>query len=152
MKKLGCGKRVVNLKFAKSRDYRNVLKIIEKTAKCPFCKENFKYHKKPIEKKEKGWFITKNSWPYKNTEHHFLIISEKHKENFEDLSSVDFKSISRLVNWAIKKYKIKGGGLTLRFGQTAFTGSTVPHLHFHLISPKINKKTQGTKTVYFPIG
>jgi len=127
------------------------LKTIEKTKKCPFCKENFKYHKKSILKKEKGWFITKSTWPYKNTQYHFLIIPEKHKENFSQLSFFDFKIVSKLINWAIKKYKIKGGGFLLRFGESIYTGSTVCHLHFHLIVPQINKKNKTAKTVYFPI-
>lgn len=145
-------KKVVDLTFAKSGEYEEVLKIIEKTRKCPFCKENFKYHKKPIIKREKGWFVTKSSWPYKNTKYHFLIVSEKHKENFNNLSVIDFKAVSKLVNFIIKKYKIRGGALALRFGKTTYTGSTVPHLHFHLISPKINNKTKRAKTVYFSIG
>ena len=144
-------KKVVNPKFAKSKDYGRVLKTIEQTAKCPFCKGNFKYHKEPILKKEGNWFITKHSWPYKNTEHHFLIISEEHKEEFNELNSSDFEIVSKLVNWIIKKYKIKGGGLLLRFGDPIYTGATVCHLHFHLIVPKIDKKKKEAKTVYFPI-
>lgn len=145
-------RRVVDLRHAKSKEYREVLKNIQEIGKCPFCKENFRYHKKPILKKEKRWFITKSSWPYKNTQYHFLIISEKHKENFEELNLSDFEAVFRLTNWAIKKYKIKGGGLTLRFGRTIYTGSTVCHLHFHFIVPKIDKKTKKIKTIYFPIG
>ena len=145
-------KKVVNPKFAKSKDYQKVLKTIEETAKCPFCKSNFKYHKKLILKKEKSWFVTENTWPYKNTKHHFLIISEEHKEEFNELSPADFEIVFKLANWLIKKYKIKGGGFLLRFGELIYTGATVCHLHFHLIVPKIDKKNKKTKVVYFPIG
>ena len=145
-------RKFVNLSSAKSRQYKKVLETIEKTEKCPFCKENFKYHKKPILKREKNWFITENTWPYKNAKYHFLIIGEKHKEDFSELSSLDFKEISTLIKWATIEYKIKGAGLALRFGKPAQTGSSVSHLHFHLILPKINSKTKKTKTVYFPIG
>ncbi len=152
VKKINYGKKVVDLTFAKSEDYKNVLKEIKRTAKCPFCKENFKYHRKPILKSEKGWFLTESSWPYKNTLYHFVIISQKHKENFSQLNSSDFKSVSKLVNWTVKRYRIKGGGLALRFGKTNYSGSTVCHLHFHLIVPQIDKKTKKSKTVYFPLG
>lgn len=145
-------KKVVNSNNTKLKEYKGVLKAIEKIKKCPFCKANFKYHKKPILKREKGWFITESTWPYKNNKYHFLIISDKHKEDFGQLSSFDFRAVSILVNWAIKKYKIKGGGLLLRFGESIYTGSTVCHLHFHLIVPQINKKNKTAKTVYFPIG
>ena len=56
----------VNLKNARRGEYSKVIEEIQKTGKCPFCKENFKYHKKPILKKTNGWILTENSWPYKN--------------------------------------------------------------------------------------
>lgn len=145
-------KKVVDLRFAKSGDYRKTLQAIQEKGKCPFCPENFLYHKNPILKKNGDWLITLSSWPYKNSEFHFLIIGLKHKEKFSSLKISDFGSIMKLIAWAEKKYNIKGGGLILRFGDTAYTGSTVCHLHFHLIVPKINKKTKQADAVWFPIG
>lgn len=144
-------KKVVDKRYAKSEEYKNALEAIEKAAKCPFCKDNFRYHKKKILKKEKTWFITESSWPYENSKFHFLVISEKHKENFRDLEVSDFKIVANLTNWAIKKYKIKGGALSLRFGDTNYTGASVYHLHFHFIVPKLDKNKKA-KTVNFPIG
>ncbi|MFA6300867.1 MAG: HIT domain-containing protein [Candidatus Paceibacterota bacterium] len=145
-------KKVVNKTFAKGKgEYEKVISTIEKRGKCPFCPDNFKYHKEPILKKENGWLLTKNSWPYKNTKYHFVIIGEKHKENFNELTNGDFKSVKILVNWALKKFNVKGGALSVRFGDTDHTGATVCHLHFHLISPKLNKQKKA-QTVYFPIG
>ncbi|MCK5476044.1 MAG: HIT domain-containing protein [Candidatus Pacebacteria bacterium] len=144
-------KKVVDTRYAKSKDYKNTLETIEKINECPFCKENFKYHKKKILKTYKNWFITKNSWPYENAKFHFLIISEEHKEEFCDLKTSDFEIVYCLANWTIKKYKIKGGALTLRFGKTQYTGATVCHLHFHLIVPELGKNKMA-KVINFPIG
>ncbi len=144
--------KVVNKTFATGKgEYEKVITSIEEAGKCPFCPDNFKYHKKPILKIEKGWMLTENSWPYKNTKYHFVIIGKKHKENFNEISNNDFLSVKKLTSWALKKFKIKGGALTIRFGDTDHTGATVCHLHFHLISPKLNKNKKA-KTVYFPIG
>lgn len=145
-------KKFVNLKNAKSKEYKKVIAEISTTGKCPFCPENFKYHKKPIYKRKNNWFLTNNSWPYKNTENHLIILGDVHKENFAELTKKDFESVTFLVNWAIEKWKIKGGALTIRFGDTDYTGATVSHLHFHIISPKIDKKTKHAKVVNFPIG
>jgi len=138
--------------FAKNENYRQTLETIIKTDKCPFCPDNFKYHKKPILKEHQGWLATENSWPYNNTKHHFIFIAKEHKENFSDLTDADFQAIRFLINWIIDKYKIKGGGLTLRFGEQTFTGATVSHLHFHLIVPQLNNETKLAKTINFPIG
>ena len=145
-------KPVVDKRFAKGKPgYEKVISKIENLGKCPFCPDNFKYHKKPLLKNYKGWFLTENSWPYKNAEKHFLGISEIHKEKFSELTLNDFESIKYLVNWASTKFKIKGGAIALRFGETNYTGATVCHIHFHLIIPKLN--AQGlSKAVNFPIG
>jgi ATP adenylyltransferase len=143
-------KKLVDKRFAKGRMYKKVINEIASQKVCPFCPETFKWHTKPILKRLDGWLITENFNPYKNTKFHFLIIGEKHKEEISDLSVTDWKSISSLMSWAIIKYNIKGGGITLRFGNSLYTGATVKHLHFHLISPEIHGGK--AKPVYFPIG
>jgi ATP adenylyltransferase len=152
MKKINPSKKglLVDKRFAKGKMYKKVIQEIANENVCPFCPETFKWHTKPILKYDSDWFITENFNPYKDTAFHFLIISKKHNENFSDLSSSDWKSVALLCNWVIKKYKIKGGGLTMRFGNTLYTGATIKHIHFHLISPKIAKGK--AKPVYFPIG
>ena len=145
-------KKFVNLNNARKGEYKKVIAKIASTGKCPFCKENFKYHKKPILKQKDDWLLTEASWPYKNTRCHLMILGEKHRENLPELKKEDFGAISYLAKWAIKKYKIRGGALAARFGDTDFTGASVAHLHFHLISPERNQKTKKTKTVNFPIG
>jgi diadenosine tetraphosphate (Ap4A) HIT family hydrolase len=145
-------KKVVNKRFAIGKgEYEKVISDIEKKGKCPFCPDNFKYHKNPILKKVGDWFVTKNSWPYKNTKYHFLIINKNHKELFSELTKKDFESIRLLTDWLIKKYKIKGGAFALRFGDTDYTGATVCHIHAHILCPKIGKNKK-SKTVYFPVG
>ena len=142
----------IDKRFAKTEEYRQTLKVIIKTDKCPFCPDNFKSHKKPILKEFQGWLATENSWPYQDTEYHFIFIPKEHKENFSDLSDADFQAVRFLVNWVIDQYKIKGGGLTLRFGEQNLTGATVRHLHFQLIVPQLNTETKLAKTINFPIG
>jgi len=142
----------IDARFAKTKDYKKTLGKIIKTQKCPFCPDNFKYHKKPILKEFQGWLATENSWPYKDAQHHFIFIAKEHKENFSDLTDSDFQAVKFLVNWIIEQYKIKGGGLTLRFGDQSHTGATVKHLHFHLLVPQINTKTKIAKTLHFPVG
>lgn len=142
----------IDIRFAKTSDYRRTLEKIIDTNKCPFCPDNFKYHKKPILKKLNGWVVTENSWPYKNTKYHFIFIPERHLENFSDITIKDFATIKELVDWIIKKYKIKGGGVTMRFGEQKYTGATVHHLHLHLIVPELDLAKGSAKPVYFPIG
>ena len=137
---------MVDPKYAKSGEYRKVIETIKKQGKCPFCPDNFKYHKHPILKRHGRWFLTKISWPYKNNKFHFIIIGDKHRENISELTAIDMKNILFLVKWAVAEFKIKGGAMAMRFGETSYTGATVCHLHAHLIVPLKGK------TVNFPIG
>jgi diadenosine tetraphosphate (Ap4A) HIT family hydrolase len=141
----------VNITYAKSDDYKNTIQDIVDKGVCPFCKENFKWHRKPIISHSGNWFITESTWPYKNSKYHFLVICEDHKIDITDLSTEDLNNVLNLVKSTVRLHKIKGGGLTLRFGSTIFTGATVQHLHFHLIVPDVTED-KPVNPVYFPIG
>ena len=138
--------RVVSPEFAKDEEYKGVLNTILMEGKCPFCPENFKYHKHPILFRIGEWQITRISWPYKNTRDHFLLLGDTHKEDLLALTDNDFASVRQLAAWAITEFDLPGGALTHRFGDSLYTGATVRHLHFHLVVPKLGK------TVNFPIG
>lgn len=144
-------KRFVQKEFAKSRGYRRVLGRIEKIGHCPFCPENFRYHKKPILRRIGEWLATENSWPYAGARVHCLLIPVRHCERFEELSLKDFSAIRRLTGWLIRKYGIAGGGFAIRFGDPRYTGATVRHLHVQLIQPQANRRGR-VQTVKFPIG
>ena len=139
-------KKVVDPRFAKDEEYRQTLLKIEAEGKCPFCPDNFKYHKEPILLERDRWMITRASWPYNNHQHHFLIIGREHKEHISQLNISDWVAVNELANWAVEEFELKGGALALRFGNSEYTGATVTHLHFHFIVPQLGK------VVNFPIG
>lgn len=136
----------VDPRYAKTGEYLKDLQEIQKAEKCPFCPGNMGWHKNPILQKIEGWRVTENMRPYPCSKNHFLIIGPEHKENFYELSSADFLAVQKLVSWISDKFKIFGFGVTLRSGDTTYTGATVKHLHFHLIVP------EKRKVVNFPIG
>lgn len=143
-------KKIVDERYAKTSRYKKILGEIKGAKVCPFCPGTFKWHTKPILKTEGGWLITESFQPYPNTAHHFLIIGKRHKEQLPELTPRDWSEISRLQKWVVKKYHLRGGGLAMRFGDTAYTGATVSHLHMHLIVPKL--KRGRAIPVYFPFG
>lgn len=140
----------VDPRNARSKKYKGVINEILNEGVCPFCPETFKWHTKPILKYEGQWLITENFNPYKNSQFHFIMVGKKHKEKLSEITPADWKSIFTLIDWALKKFKIKGGGITIRFGDTLYTGATVKHLHAHLIVPIV--KNGKPQPVYFPIG
>lgn len=116
--------------------YKKILEQIQKDNVCPFCTEYLKqYHKNPILKETDSWILTTNMYPYENAKHHFLLVLKNHKTDTKDLSSQEWQNLHEQVTWIIDSYKIPGGTLIMRSGNTAHTGATVTHLHAQFISP-----------------
>lgn len=106
---------------------------------CPFCEENLlKYHKKEILQNGTHWLVTWNQWPYANTKMHFLFILKKHGEVLADLSPDAGRELVEMSQWLEREFKIEGGGIVLRFGDTEFSGGTIPHIHAQLLVPDID--------------
>ncbi len=113
---------------------------------CIFCKEGLKkIHKLPILKKNNSFFITNNAFPYDGTVKHILIIPKRHVSDVTELSKEEWNDLKHMVNWVIKKEKIKGGSLFLRFGDNKYNGGTLEHLHFQIIVGNSND-TEKEKT------
>lgn len=143
-------KTYVDPRNAHTNKYSGVMAEIVEQRICPFCPESFHWHTKPILRDDGLWIITENMQPYEHAQYHFLIIGKSHKENFAELTGEDFASIAGLVNWANEEYHIEGGGITMRFGDTLYTGATVKHLHAHLIVPIVEDGKP--LPVWFPVG
>jgi diadenosine tetraphosphate (Ap4A) HIT family hydrolase len=113
---------------------------IERQGHCPFCRENLaKYHKNPILRQGEYWLLTENQWPYKKVKHQLLAI---HKTHIEHISELDPKAGAELIEMFADEAKtrgIKGGGIAIRFGSSedGDYGSTVTHIHAHLIEPDL---------------
>lgn len=105
----------------------------------PFARENLKkYHNGPILYENFSWFVIQNQWSYKRTKHHFVIILQKYKEKFEDLSEIELIDLQGIIKRLKQQYGIKGGGLVMRTGDTLYTGATVTHLHCHYVVPDVD--------------
>jgi len=142
----------VNSTYAKNGVYAETIKSIQGRKVCPFCPEVFpgQWHTNPILRRSGNWLITRNMFPYTNTQEHLLIVGNRHIEELAQLGKGDFADILKLAKWATMKLGLPGGLLAMRFGDSAYTGATVKHIHAHLVVPK---QIEGsTQVVNFPIG
>ncbi len=116
--------------------YKKVIEQIQNDKVCPFCPDQLeKYHKNPIIKKSEYWTLTTNMYPYKNAKFHFLLILKSHKNNTRELSKEEWAELHTHTNWLVDEYKLYGGTLMMRCGDTSHTGASVTHLHAHFVSP-----------------
>lgn len=145
------GDNLVNPAFADDRGYHSTLADIIAAGICPFCPKTFLWHPWPILHRLNDWFITRSGWPYANAEHHFLIIGNRHITATTDLTARDYSQIHEIVSWACNKFNLSGYGLLSRSGDMHRTGSSVQHLHFHLIQPKLGSHEKALP-VWFALG
>lgn len=141
----------VNVKNTRSKQYAAVLRKIEKEKICPFCEEYFlRHHTRPVLKKGKHWILTENFTPYPGTTSHLLIVSKKHVTHFKDLAPAAFPELFSILKPELKKRGIQGGGLFMRFGDTDYNFSSVPHLHAQLVVGI--KRGKNTELLLAPLG
>jgi len=141
----------VNLDNARLDEQRQVMEEIERNEECPFCPEYLdKYHKQEILRKGAHWILTRNQWPYKNTDIHLLAIAAYHAEKLSDLKPGSFDELQDHLVWAENEFQVSAGGIAMRFGDTSHNGATVNHLHAHFIVPSTDKPDN--EKVRFKIG
>lgn len=123
-------------KEARTEEQKKLMSQIEADGVCPFCEAHFrKYHPKPIIKETDSWFFTENMSPYVGTTHHYIFVYKPAHIRFPFEISVEARvELFDLIDWAVKEYDIPGGGFFMRFGEGGYNGSSVEHLHGHLIS------------------
>lgn len=144
-------KKLINVGSARTDHQRQVMEEIKEQDICPFCEENLrKFHKREILKKGKHWVLTPNQWPYDFTKLHLIAIARKHVEHLNDLPPDAFAELFELFQWAEQKYKLDHGAVAMRFGNVEGTGSTVLHLHAHLIVSDYDQPDY--ETVRFRVG
>ncbi len=124
------------LNFENTRDEVQVanMKKIEAEGFCPFCPEHMeKYHTQPILRRGTYWYVTPNMYPYKHSVHHLLFITNRHISNSLDLTALEWAELQEHIAWVMKEQNLSHGTLLMRSGDMTKTGSSVLHLHAHLV-------------------
>lgn len=135
---------LINLNNARTEAQKKVMEQIDKEGHCPFCIENLeKYHKNPILKTGKFWLLTENQWPYEKIKHQLLAIYRTHIEHLEEMDPESGSELLDMFALESKKRNIEGGGVAIRFGKSEHGnfGSSVLHIHAHLIEPDLEALT-----------
>lgn len=142
----------LNMNHARTPEQIALMQKIIDDGVCPFCAEHFrKYHPKPVLKETDHWFFTENMSPYTGTKYHFILVYKPaHVTKPSEIVPEAMLDLFSLVNWAIDEYKIPGGSFFMRFGDTRYTGSSVEHLHAHLLQG--DKDTPGHEPVRVKLG
>ena len=127
--------KLLNFDHVRTPEQRALMEKIRADGVCPFCKEHLKeYHPRPIIRETDFWFLTTNMNPYEGTKYHFLFIYKLSHVRFpHDIAREARIDLFDLVDSVIHEHQIPGASFFMRFGDTRYNGSSVEHLHAHLI-------------------
>ena len=124
---------------ARSRKYHAHMKKTVGEGICPFCDKNAK--EKTCIKDGKFWWIKPNDFPYRRHAHHLIMVLKgKHSSKENDISNIcpeSWTEFGKIIQWAVQKYSILGGGIVLRFGLRKYNASTLTHVHAHIQAPDL---------------
>ncbi|MFZ1626927.1 MAG: hypothetical protein WAT81_03950 [Candidatus Moraniibacteriota bacterium] len=129
-------KAFVNLENGRTAEQIKLMQRIKEDGVCPFCIEHLrKYHPKPILRETDWWVVTENMSPYEGARVHYIFVYKPgHITLPSELSSEALIDLFTLFNWATETNRVIGGAFLMRFGDTAYNGASVDHLHAHLVA------------------
>lgn len=140
---------MLNLKNVRTPEQKLKMLELKKKNICLFCEKLAgKNHGYPVEYRGKFWSVVKNDFPYEGTKVHYLLLSNKHIDSLSEITPEAGKDLIFILKKISKKHSLPGGSFFLRFGDINYTGSSLGHLHAHVISgSKQSKKTRPITTV-----
>lgn len=102
--------------------------------KCPFCPP-LDPEKNKVIRLGGWWQIWQNPFPYTGHQKHFVLTTIAHITDISQLTPNAWAEWGQFNQWAIKTFGLPGGGLVMRFGDNAFNGGTLTHIHSHIQVP-----------------
>ncbi len=146
-------KKLVDNRNYRSKQQKEKMDKAFKLNICPFCTEGLeKIHGLPIEKETNDFFVTKNAFPYEGTKVHYLIITKKHIDTIEKITPNMWSQIGEMFAWIRSSGEVESGGFFLRFGEMKKTGSSVSHVHFHVISGSKSMQDENCESLKVKFG
>jgi ATP adenylyltransferase len=136
-----------NLEAGRSKKQVENMQELEAEGKCFMCYETLKgYENNRIEFETDHWVITENSYPYKNTTLHMILIAKRHVRALSDLTKAERADLTEAAVQVEQRWKLDSYALCMRNGDMRYNGASVDHLHAHIIvgerDPKLFEKVR----------
>jgi diadenosine tetraphosphate (Ap4A) HIT family hydrolase len=126
-----------NLEAARTQQQYDQMVDLEARGVCFFCPEHFDAeHKYPIAKRWQSWLLSRNDYPYAETEVHYLLFPRQHVASLGELSIEAQREYGLVLADIESEYSLTHYAVGMRAGDFRYNGSSVEHLHAHIIVAK----------------
>ncbi len=122
-----------NLKVARTKAQREHMEELMERGICIFCPEHIHEDHDRIEIETKHWMVKKNSYPYKQTKLHILLIPKVHVSTVSKLPKAARAEFVDLIVKCEKFFKLTSYALGMRAGDMRYNGASMEHLHAHIV-------------------
>ena len=87
------------------------------------------------------WAVYPNTFPYKNTSVHMLIVPKAHHVDIRTLTRAASAEYMQVVAQVADSFGLTGYSQFMRSGDMSLTGASIAHLHGHVIAPDMETDT-----------
>jgi len=122
-----------NFGAARSEAQLADMKDLDGRGICIFCPEHIREDKNKLVLETEYWMVKPNSFPYKNTKLHLLIIPKAHVPTINELPAKAQNLFLSVVAQLEKTYKLDSYAIGMRAGDMRYNGGSIEHLHAHLV-------------------
>lgn len=126
---------------ARNPHQRKIIEDFLAQGKDPFSRENVeKIHDgngnyNQITYEHPDWYTMPCLWPLKKSSTHQMVILQRNDvSSLEQLVQGEFSSLLQTILHLKNQHRLTAGAFCMRFGKPTVAGTTVTHLHGHLIS------------------
>lgn len=121
-----------NLGNSRTDEQLAKMRRLERDKVCLFCPK-YLDAEQPVEYSTDHWSVTHNRYPYVGTKLHLLLVPREHVRDMAELADDAWLDLKAVLVWVRHKYGLEFYGFGVRNGTFQFTGSTVEHLHAHVM-------------------
>jgi|1185.fasta_scaffold46688_2 ATP adenylyltransferase len=106
---------------------------------CLFCPGHLEGVQEVLHRSE-HWAVTPNRFPYSNAGLHLLLVPHTHVTDMVELTPEAQADFFSTLAWVREKFDLTYYGLGVRSGDSPVTGSTIKHLHVHVIVGDLDRE------------
>jgi ATP adenylyltransferase len=121
-----------NLDNSRTAEQLARMQQLERSEVCLFCPEHLGSEQQ-VEYSTQWWSVTGNRYPYAGTKLHLLLVPRQHVRDMIDLDQLAQADFWQVLRWVRENYGLTFYGFGVRNGPFQYTGSTVEHLHAHVM-------------------
>jgi dihydrofolate reductase/diadenosine tetraphosphate (Ap4A) HIT family hydrolase len=113
------------------------MRQLEEAGTCLFCPGQ-RSEAIPILQRSPHWTVQPNSFPYRGSRLHLLLVPDEHVIDLVDLSAAAQADLFAVLASLRSEYQLSFYSLVARNGDPRFTGGTIRHLHLHLLQGDVD--------------